>query len=221
MLNNAQWIADKQVFAATHQGADRGSIKFPNEKDRWYPPTSSEAFVKIATHLSTPTDVQLIAAIHGQFDCVLQRDATPEELDKYLLLFRAAIKLAGNKDGLRQMLVSVLLQSEFLYRQEFGAGEQDAHGRQKLSPREASYAIAYAVSDRVPDEELVKAVSAGRLDRKDFVAEYRENHAGQQGPANQNKRQGQSGSTELSRPTHAVTLFTWSRNRSSARRPAS
>lgn len=167
MLNNAQWIADKQVFAATHQGAERSSIKFANEKDRWYPPSSPEAFVKIATHLSTPTDVQLMAAIQGQFDCVLQRDSTPEELDKYLLLFRAAIKLAGNADGLRQMLVTVLLQSEFLYRQEFGAGEQDAHGRQKLSPHEASYAIAYAVSDRVPDAELVKAVSADRLITKD------------------------------------------------------
>jgi hypothetical protein len=65
------------------------------------------------------------------------------------------------------MLVTVLLQSEFLYRQEFGAGEQDAHGRQKLSPHEASYAIAYAVSDRVPDAELVKAVSADRLITKD------------------------------------------------------
>ena len=167
MLNNAQWIADKQVFAATHQGAERSSIKFANEKDRWYPPSSPKAFVKIATHLSTPTDVQLMAAIQGQFDCVLQRDSTPEELDKYLLLFRAAIKLAGNADGLRQMLVTVLLQSEFLYRQEFGAGEQDAHGRQKLSPHEASYAIAYAVSDRVPDAELVKAVSADRLITKD------------------------------------------------------
>ena len=167
MLNNARWIADKQVLAAMHQGADRNSIKFTNEKDRWFPPSSPEAFVKIATHQSTPTTVQLIAAIHGQFDCVLQRDATQEELEKHLQLFRAAIKLAGNEDGLRQMLVSVLLQSEFLYRQEFGAGEQDAQGRQKLSPREASYAIAYAVSDRVPDEELVKSVSAGRLITKD------------------------------------------------------
>jgi hypothetical protein len=167
MLNNARWIADKQVFAATHQGANHRSIKFANEKDRWYPPTSTEDFVTIVKHLATPTDKQLTAAIHGQFDCVLQRDATQEELDKYLPLFRSAIKLAGTEDGLRQMLVSVLLQSEFLYRQEFGAGEPDAHGRRKLSPREASYAIAYAVSDRVPDEELVKAASEGRLLTKD------------------------------------------------------
>ncbi|MEO2036490.1 MAG: DUF1588 domain-containing protein, partial [Planctomycetaceae bacterium] len=138
-----------------------------NAKDRWYPPTSSKTFVIIAKHLSTPTDEQLIAAIHGQFDCVLQRKATQAELDKFLSLFRSAIKLAGNEDGLRQMLVSVLLQSEFLYRQEFGTGDPDAHGRRKLSPREASYAIAYAVSDCVPDEELVKAASEGRLLTKD------------------------------------------------------
>ena len=46
------------------------------------------------------------------------------------------------------MLVSVLLESEFLYRTEFGAGDsKDEHGM-KLSGREASYAIAYAYPDR-------------------------------------------------------------------------
>jgi hypothetical protein len=61
------------------------------------------------------------------------------------------------------MLVSVLLESEFLYRLELGAGEPDKSGRKKLSPREASYAIAYAISDRGPDDQLAQAAQEGRL----------------------------------------------------------
>ncbi|QDU92464.1 hypothetical protein Pla8534_02120 [Lignipirellula cremea] len=163
MLNNAQWIAEKQVFAAAHQGEDRRQLQFANEKDRWCPPTSPPEFVAILQKQSTPSDEELISAIHAQFDCVLQRRASAAELTKHLPQFRSAIELAGNEDGLRQMLLSVLLKSEFLYRLEFGAGEPDEYGRKKLSPREASYAIAYAVSDRVPDEQLVQAAAEGRL----------------------------------------------------------
>ena len=105
----------------------------------------------------------MIAAIHAQFDCVLQRDATEAELDQYLPLLQSSIELGGNVEGLRQMLVSVLLKSEFLYRLEFGAGESDEFGRRKLSAREAAYAIAYAIDDRVPDAQLMAAASEGRL----------------------------------------------------------
>ena len=106
---------------------------------------------------SKPTGKEMIAAIHAQFDCVLQRQASDSELKRYLPLLESTIEIGGNTEGLRQMLISVLLESEFLYRYEFGAGSVDNHGRKKLSPREASYAIAYAVSDRGPDETLVKA----------------------------------------------------------------
>ena len=59
-------------------------------------------------------------------------------------LLRSTTTLAGNTEGLRQMLVAVLLESEFLYRLEFGRPEQDEHGRQKLTPQEAAFAISYA-----------------------------------------------------------------------------
>ncbi len=167
MLNNAEWISEKQIFAAVHHGADRRTIKFANEKDRWYPAESPEAFVAIVNQQSTPTDEELTAAIDAQFDCVLQRPANESELNQYLPLLRSSIASAGNEEGLRQMLVSVLLKSEFLYRLEFGGGEPDQHGRRKLTPREASYAIAYAISDRVPDAKLVQAAREGRLLSKD------------------------------------------------------
>lgn len=163
MLNNAQWIADKQIFAAVHQGEDRRKLEFPNPKDKWVPSYSPEAFVAIVQNESPPTDEEMIAAIHAQLDCVLQRDATQSELHEYLPLLKSAIGLGGNVEGLRQMLISVLLKSEFLYRLEFGAGEPDEYGRRKLSPREAAYAIAYAIDDRIPDEQLFQAARDGRL----------------------------------------------------------
>jgi hypothetical protein len=167
MLNNAQWISEKQIFGAVHYGEDSRLLEFTNAKDRWYPPDSPAAFVTIVGKESSPTDEEMVAAINAQFDCVLQRDAAPEELRHYLSLLRSSIELGGNTEGLRQMLVSVLLKSEFLYRLEFGAGQPDEYGRRKLSPREASYAIAYAIDDRVPDALLVNAAKEGRLISKD------------------------------------------------------
>lgn len=163
MLNNAEWISEKQIFGAVHHGQDRRKLEFANAKDRWYPTESPEAFINIVRKQSLPNEDEMIAAIHAQFDCVLQRNATEEELNQYLPLLQSSMKLGGNVEGLRQMLVSVLLKSEFLYRLEFGAGEPDEFGRQNLSPREAAYAIAYAIDDRVPDDQLMKAASEGRL----------------------------------------------------------
>jgi hypothetical protein len=163
MLSNAQWISQKQIFAAVHAGIDRRNVEHPNPKDRWYPPDSPNAFVTIVKKETSPTDPEMVAAIHAQFDCVLRRDASDGELERYLSLLRSTIEIGGNAEGLRQMLVSVLLESEFLYRQEFGRGASDEDGRIKLSPFEAAQSISYALGDLGPDPELQKAVAEGRL----------------------------------------------------------
>jgi hypothetical protein len=133
-----------------------------NAKDRWYPKTTPAAFEAIIVSKTKPSDSDLTAAIQMQFDCVLQRPASELELQKYLDLTRSAIALGGNIEGLRQMLVTVLLESEFLYRLEFGAGPKDAAGRRMLSPREGSYAISYALGDRGPDAMLREAAATRR-----------------------------------------------------------
>ena len=172
MLNNAQWISGKQIFAAVHAGQDRRKLKFPNPKDRWYPPKSRDEFITIVRKNTPPTDEELLAAIRAQFDCVLQRSPDKAEQDRYLKLLRSALQLGGNVNGLQQMLVGVLLESEFLYRQEFGAGETDNYGRKLLAPVEAARAIAYALSDRGPDAQLQAAAVEGRLiTKQDFQRE--------------------------------------------------
>lgn len=163
MLANAQWISHKQLRAARIKKGEIGANQFDDQRDRWYPKTTPAPFEKIVLQAAAPTDEQIADAVQAQFARVLQRPADADELKKYVELTRAAIETGGNVEGLRHMLTAVLLESEFLYRLEFGAGDADEHGRKKLSPREASYAIAYALGDRGPDDTLRQAAEAGRL----------------------------------------------------------
>ncbi|MEI6233662.1 MAG: DUF1588 domain-containing protein [Planctomycetota bacterium] len=167
MLTNADWIAGKQIRAARVKKGDFKANEFENPQDKWAPKLTPPAFETIILSKSKPADSDMVAAIQTQFECVLQRKANDAEQEKYLALTRSAIELGGNTEGMRQMLISVLLESEFLYRLEFGAGAVDESGRKMLSPREASYAIAYAMGDRNPDPALVKAAQEGRLNSKD------------------------------------------------------
>ncbi len=174
MLTNAEWISQKQIRVARVKNGELAADAFENPKDKWYPKVTPAAFEAIILKPSEPTDDEIVAAIQAQFDCVLRRPADEAELLKYRALTRSAIEVGGNTEGLRQMLIAVLLESEFLYRLEFGEGPPDEHGRKKLSPREASYAISYALGDRGPDPLLVKAASDGRLTTKaDYDREVR------------------------------------------------
>ncbi len=172
MMGNAQWISQKQIFAAVHSGENRRNIEFPNPKDRWLPPASPPSFVAIVRNDSVPTETEMLAAIEAQFQSVLQRSPHESEQRRYLDLMRSTIGLGGNTEGLRQMLVGVLLESEFLYRQEMGEGQLDQHGRRLLSPHESARAIAYALGDKGPDQTLRDAAKQGRLQTKgDFTRE--------------------------------------------------
>lgn len=168
MLGNAKWIADRQILLARLLGGER-DVPFPNRRDRWRPrqlPESYRAFTKVLEATdedAPPTDEALEAAVREQFDCVLRRAPTGEQLGKYTELLRSSIALAGRQQGLRQMLIAVLLESDFVYRLEFGDGPPDAYGRLKLAPDEAAYAISYALGDRRPDAALLAAAAEGRL----------------------------------------------------------
>lgn len=167
MLKNADWISRKQIMAARLKGGEKVTA---NRRDRWSPRTTPREFEAIVLKATAPTKEETISAIRTQFQLVLRREPTGTELAKYLEFTREAIATGGNTQGLRRMLVAVLLESEFLYRLEFGAGPTDRYGRKKLSPREAADAIAYALGDANPDPILVRAAREGRLLTK---ADYR------------------------------------------------
>jgi hypothetical protein len=165
MLANAEWIASKQLQAARVKAGDvQGARDDP--KDKWSPKTTPAAFAAIIAKKAAPTDDELRAAVQTQFECVLRRAANENEVQAYVRFTRDAIRLGGNTEGLRQMLKAVLLESEFVYRLEFGVGKSDEYGRAPLSPQEAAYAITYALGDRGPDPQLLRAARDGRLTKK-------------------------------------------------------
>ena len=172
MLANAEWISQKQVLGARIKNGELKAEDLPNKQDRWVPKNYPSAFDAIVLKKTAPTDAEITEAVRAQFASVLQRAPNAAELAKYAKLTREAIAIGGHAEGLRQMLLSVLLESEFLYRLEFGAGPADRFGRKMLAPGEGAYAISYALGDRGPDAKLLQAAEQGRLNtREDYQRE--------------------------------------------------
>ena len=115
----------------------------------------------------------LIAQLLTQlYQRVHNRKPTSPEVADQSALFRVYVKELGELRALKKMAQTLILSTEFIARDEFGTGKADAHARRMLSPRAASYAIAYALTDSKPDEQLVKAAREGRLNsREDYRRE--------------------------------------------------
>ena len=172
MLTNAQWISQKQIRPARVKNGKIRADEFPDMRDMWTPLNSPPAFEAVILKDGEPTDKELTDAISTQFGLVLRRQPESDELTKYLPLAREAVRVGGNTEGLRQVLVAVLLESEFLYRYEFGDGPTDNSGRRMLSPREGAFAISYALGDRSPDLKLLESAANGHLNsREDYRRE--------------------------------------------------
>jgi len=111
--------------------------------------------------------IELYQTIHERFPTDLELSDAGKQFNRYLL------KL-DRQQAIEKMIESLVLSTEFAYRTEFGKGEPDQYGRQMMSPRDASYALAYALTDSSPDETLVEAAEAGRLNsRRDYEREVR------------------------------------------------
>ena len=120
-----------------------------------------------------PPSTALVSELVQQlFVKVYERPPTTEESQQYTSLTRSYIEGLGNLQAIEKLIQTLMLRSEFMYRQEFGQGTMDVHGRRKLAPRDASYAIAYALTDSSPDQQLVEAAQQGRLStRADYKRE--------------------------------------------------
>lgn len=186
LLSNAQWVVDKQLRAALlesgefvyseeyHEAKKNGRgfrARFPDEV--WNPGRTAEPFRKVI--LSEKPDAGTWrAAIAHQFKVALQREPKADEISRYQALITETLKTSDKTGALKNVMTSVLMEPEFLYRSEFGGGAADEHGRVKLTSREASYALAYALTDRIPDDALVAAAKEGKLQsREDYEREVR------------------------------------------------
>lgn len=188
LLSNAKWIVDKQLRHSLEKSGQfehsaeyleikkenprRLRTRFPDEE--WNPGRTAEPFAAVINSSGTPADDLLVNAITHQFKVALQRSPDEGEIAKYIGFMRSTMANSDPTSALRKMMVSVLMEPEFLYRNEFGGGEPDAHGRKKLNPREASYAISYALTDRIPDQVLAESARTGKLEtREDYEREVR------------------------------------------------
>ena len=105
---------------------------------------------------------------------ILERQPTDSELDENIGQFKLYLSKLDRQKAIAKLVESLVLSTEFAYRNEFGDGEADEHGRRLMSPRNASYALAYALTDDGPDEKLAKAAEEGKLNsRKDYEREVR------------------------------------------------
>ena len=118
-----------------------------------------------------PTDAQLEAAITFQFKQILKRPPTDRELEKFVALLKRNMAEAGQVVGARYALATVLMLPEAVFRMEVGSGQPDEKGRVRLAPREIAFAIAYALTDKGPDSQLLAAAATGGLDSDEGVAE--------------------------------------------------
>jgi hypothetical protein len=110
--------------------------------------------------------------VDEMFIKIIERKPTEQEAKDVIALTSVYMKTLGNQQAMAKLIETLVLSSEFVYRFEFGQGQMDDHGRRMMSPRDASYALAYALTDSSPDDALVAAVNRGELrTREDYRRE--------------------------------------------------
>ncbi len=111
-----------------------------------------------------PGDDALTQVISAAFDQVLRRAPDEDEQQRYAVFLRKNVAELGREKGLQTTLAALLLHPKAMFRFEMGTGRPDAGGRVRLAPVELAYAIAYALTDEAPDEDLRAAAQNGGLD---------------------------------------------------------
>jgi len=133
-----------------------------------------KAFQELLSSQATPSSEAFRGVLSQHFRRVVYRDPSPSELDGYLSLFQRSFDASQDEQGTRReamriTLMAVMLHPESIYRIEIGLGESDGTGRRRLSSAETAFAIAYALTDKRPDAELMEAAKSRTLDNASVV----------------------------------------------------
>lgn len=156
LLQNALAIVEHQTAHKVEGGQIKGMGGVPKEFLALFEPGATEAAME--------------AAIRRQFDTVFRRPPTDDEVRRFVAFMKKNIAEAGPVIGARYALAGVLLLPEAVFRMEVGSGKPDPKGRVRLAPREIAFALAYALTDRRPDAQLLTAAATGELDTDAGVA---------------------------------------------------
>ena len=121
---------------------------------------------------SGTTDQQIGNLVDQLFKKIIERSPDSQEFAEYSALVKSYVLKSGGEAAIEKLIQTLILRTDYVYRQEFGEGEADEHGRRMLSPRDASYALAYALTDSSPDKDLAEAAAGGKLNtREDYRRE--------------------------------------------------
>jgi len=132
----------------------------------------AEEFSQERTKAGPPGEDATGKLVEELFAKILERAPSEKENEAYCAQTKSDFGIIGNERAIAKLIQTLILRSDFVYRNEFGEGIADGDGRKMLSPRDASYAISYALTDSSPDEQLAEAASTGKLNtREDYKRE--------------------------------------------------
>ena len=160
LIRNARAIVAAQT---------RGELKEGKWVAKGYPQPVKEMVALFNSTIQPPDEELKRKAIARQFQMVLKRLPTEEEELRFIEFLEHNIETAGMITGVRTTMTAVLLLPEAVFRFELGDGTPDEHGRTMLAPRELSFAIAYALTDKPPENQLLRTAAEGRLATRDEV----------------------------------------------------
>lgn len=110
-----------------------------------------------------PTRAEWKKVIRVQFGFALKRSPTDVEQTALLSLGEKTWKQTATRQALQTVLAAILLKPDAVYRFELGHGQPDEFGRVPLSSYEVMMAIAFALTDKHPDNDLKAAADTGKL----------------------------------------------------------
>lgn len=106
------------------------------------------------------------AAASAAFAGLLGREAADDERKRYAGFLALNLKTLSLEKSLEQLFVAILFHPEVMYRIELPpAGAKQA----MLPPRDLARALAFAITDREPDETLLAAAKDGQLSAAEGV----------------------------------------------------
>ena len=82
------------------------------------------------------------------------RPPTTEEATKLATFTQTSLEKYGSEQGKRLAVAVTSMTVPFIYRTEVGAGDMDEKGRRMLAPYEVAKAIAYALAEGAPGEDI-------------------------------------------------------------------
>lgn len=127
------------------------------------------SFIEELLENPKPTARDWRPIIGYQFLASMRREPTEDEYESLIGLAEETRADVGTERALQTVLAAVLMKPEAVFRYELGQGEPDQYGRVHLAPYEMSLALAYALTDLLPDQNLKEAAEAGQLNNRKQV----------------------------------------------------